>query len=139
MQDLEQVCREIADFHPNILATGVAKDAQFLAYHFKERVWVPKPERLTVMLGQAMVLTGLPKSNEDFFGQTQVVIVQHEKMHILLFPSGTKSQATEAAGMHRLVNDDYCIVVVVAAPPFQHEELVNGVLDYLRAVNVCTH
>jgi hypothetical protein len=137
MQRLEQVCREIADFHPNILATGVAKDAQFLAYHFKERVWVPKPDRLTVMLGQAMVLTGLPKFNEDFFGQTQVVTVQHEKMHILLFPTGGKSHATDA-GMHSVIQADSCIVVVVVTPPFQHEELVNRVAEYLRAVNICT-
>jgi hypothetical protein len=91
------------------------------------------------MLGQAMVLTGLPKSNEDFFGQTQVVTVQHEKMHILLFPTEGKPQTTNAAGMKSVVQADSCIVVLVATPPFQHEELVNRVLDYLRAVNVCTH
>ena len=140
MQGLDRICRDIAEFHPNILATGVAKDAEFLAYYFKERVWIPKPERLTVMLGQAMVLVGLPKINEDFFGKTNVVTVQHEKMHILLFPDhresalGEERESTNPA----LLDTDPCIVVVVAMPPFQHEELVSRVLGYLESVNICT-
>jgi hypothetical protein len=137
MDICDKVSREIADFHPNILATGVAKNAEFLAYYFKERMWIPKPERITVMLGQAMVLTGLPELNEDFFGKTRVVTVQHDKVDILLFPNGGESQTTDTQGLHRFVQADPCIVVVVATPPFPHDELVNRVLNYLRTVSIC--
>jgi hypothetical protein len=137
MDICDKVSREIADFHPNILATGVAKDAEFLAYYFKERVWIPKPERITVMLGQAMVLTGLPELNENFFGKTRVVTVQHDNVKILLFPNDGESQTTDMQGLHRLVQADPCIVVVVATPPFPHDELVSRVLDYLRTVSIC--
>ena len=136
MHIFDKVCRDVAEFHPNILATGVAKDAEFLAYYFKEKVWVPKPERLTVMLGQAMVLTGLPKLNEDFFGKTRVVNVQHDKMHILLFPAGGKSEMAEGA-TRDVTEADTCIVVVVATPPLQYEELVDRILGYIESVKIC--
>lgn len=133
----DKACKDIAGFHPNILATGVAKDAAFLAHHFKERVWIPKPERLTVMLGQVLLMTGIPELNEDFFGKTRVVTIQHDKMHVLLFPTGGTEKPQES-GIHAIVKDDSCVVVVVIAPPFQHEVLVNRIFDYLKAANICT-
>jgi hypothetical protein len=130
LQLYDKACRDIADFHPNILATGVAKDAAFLAHHFKERTWIPKPDRLTVMLGQVMVMTGIPELNEDFFGKTRVVTIQHDKMHVLLFPAGRPEREDNG-------KDDSCVIVVVVMPPFQHEELVDRILGYLRMANIC--
>ena len=136
MQLYDKACRDIAGFHPNILATGVAKDAAFLAHHFKERTWIPKPDRLTVMLGQVMVMTGIPELNEDFFGKTRVVTVQHDKMHVLLFPTAGRPEQQDS-GIHAIVKDESCVIVVVVTPPFQHEELVDRILGYLKAANMC--
>jgi hypothetical protein len=133
----DEVCKEIADFHPNILVAGVAKDAQFVASHFKELVWKPKSDRLRVMLGQTIVMTDIPRLNEDFFGKFRVVTVQHDNLHVLMFPLTRKPNTLDAAGMVSEVQVDECVLVLVVKPPFNHQELVSKVLMYLEATNIC--
>jgi hypothetical protein len=138
----DQACREIADFHPNLLVAGITKDAEFVASYFKKLVWKPKPERLRVMLGQMILMTGIPKLNEDFFGKIRVVTAQHDNLHVLMFPLTTtmKHGATHrAAGTVNGLQGGECILVVVIMPPFNHQELVCKILNYLEATNFNMH
>lgn len=140
-QQYDEVCKHIANMHPNILATGVAQNAKFIGSFFKELVWKPKPDRISVMLGQAMLMTGISETNEDFFGKTRVIAVQHDNLHVFMFPvDGRERTPTikDGDGRPKLdAIDSCCIVVMVIMPPYDHEELVGRVLDYLTAANIC--
>lgn len=139
MSVYEKVCEDIAGFHEHILAVGVVKDAGFLASRFRELVFKPKAERLSVMLGQAQLMTSIPQTNEDFFGKTRMVMVLHDNLHSFMFPIShdkRKERLTTTGLAHDLAG---CVLTLILMPPYNNDEIVTRVLDYLNGVNLCTH
>jgi hypothetical protein len=123
-------CKDVAELHPRILATGLSADGILLASYFKELVYKPKPERLIMMLMQAQLMVSIPDVNKDFFGKVQYTMVSHDQLHIFVFPLD-KLQCEQGA--------DFPILVMVVMPPYDHNDLIQKTLRHLQKTKLCSN
>jgi hypothetical protein len=127
-----RICKDIADLQPNILVTGITKGGTFLASHFKELVFQPKPDRLTTMLAQAQLMIGIPNTNKDFFGKVRFTMVCHDELHVFIFPLDSHYGEGQE-------ESDCCILIMVVMPPYDHTDLVQKTLGYIHNSTLCSH
>jgi hypothetical protein len=116
-----KMCNDVLGIDANILVTGVVQDGRLVVSRFKPLVPQLNHERMAIVLTQAILLTSIPKTNEDVFGKVRFTMVHHDMLHTFMFPL----PACEDKG------GNFPPVFVMAARPPYHLELGSKVLGYL--------
>lgn len=114
-----QICKEIANLHHYIYATGIIDKQKLRARYSKiHENWDPNDERVQMMLAQPEVLLSMSKTNECFFGALQYIIVCFEDSDIIYFPA--------------TIHGTSKILYIRVKRTFRGEEMIKRVYDYLK-------
>jgi hypothetical protein len=120
MDDGLAICKEVASFHKNILGTGVIENGELTASYVKPNVPFPNEIKLKKILLQSHFITALAKSNEDYFGELDYVMIRWENSDIFL---------------HVL---DYSVPKLFAfriVASYNHERLLKKISSYLKKID----
>lgn len=114
------ICKEVASFHKNILGTGIIKNGELIASYVKPNVPFPNEIKLKKILLQSHFITALAKSNEDYFGKLDYVMIRWQNSDVFLF------------ALDHSVPELFAFRIVA---PYNHERLIRKVSDYFNKAN----
>lgn len=80
------VCGMIMDLSESILGNAIITDGKIIEMCRTERLPMPDEARLKNMMVQGVVMTAIPKTNEDYFGTFRILTINHEFMDVVLIP-----------------------------------------------------
>jgi hypothetical protein len=115
----QEICKEIANLHDNILAAGVIENQRLVARYSKVDV-LPHPdeERIRLMFAQPEVLLSICKTTEDYFVTVHYLIICFENSDQIFFPHSADGESR--------------IFYVRTKRNFRGEEIIQKVYDYLE-------
>jgi hypothetical protein len=101
----------IMDLSESILGNAIISDGKIIEMCRTERLPMPEEERLKNMMIQGVVMTAIPKTNEDYFGEFRTITITHEFMDVVLIPLEDKETVS------------YLCVLMKA--PYEGEEIMS--------------
>ncbi|MEM3161120.1 MAG: hypothetical protein QXJ74_10090 [Nitrososphaera sp.] len=85
--DYSRLCEEISQIR-DVIAAFVVDKGLLVALAAKPGAQAPDKERLFKILLQIHIMASIPKTNEDFAGPTEYVILQHSNMRVTIIHIG---------------------------------------------------
>jgi hypothetical protein len=79
-------CGMIMDLSRSILGSAIVRDGEILELCRTDALPLPDQARLTRMMIQGVVIMAIPKSNEDYFGEFRLMMINHGFMDLILMP-----------------------------------------------------
>jgi DNA-binding LytR/AlgR family response regulator len=112
-----EICKEVAGLHGSILNAGIVERGVPIAMHSKPDAPLPRQDRLERTFAQAEIAIRVFQTNQDNFGKTHYIMAHNDSSDLFFFPI--------------VINGRDMILLVRAATPYFHEELVGKVRDYI--------
>ena len=120
--DGDQICKEIANIHENILGAGIIEKGLPLALHVRPDMPMPRQDRFEVMLGQTEIIMSIFETNEDYFGKFHYLMAHNDSSDLFFFPVA--------------INGRRMVLVIRVLGPYSHEEVVGKVRQYVGKLRI---
>lgn len=108
-----QICKEIVGLHDGIIGAEIAEKGATVAAHAKSGSF-PKLERLLV---QTELYISILQASQEQFGRPHYIMAHNDGIDLYFFPV--------------IINGRKMILVVRVAVPYEHEQLVGKVREYI--------
>lgn len=114
-----ELCEGVCALHENIMGAAVLQQGVAIAGFSKPVTPLPNEERLKAIFFQTEIIAAIHRSNQDFYGPLLFFTVHFEGSDVLAFP--LENHVGEKT-----------ILAFKISPPYNHDELVAKVLDYIK-------
>jgi hypothetical protein len=108
-----QICKEIVGLHDGIVGAEIAEKGATVAAHAKSGSF-PKLERLLV---QTELYISILQMGQEQLGRPHYLMAHNDNIDLYFFPV--------------IINGRKMILVVRVAVPYEHDQLVNKVREYI--------
>ena len=119
--DGTQICREIADLHDSIVGTEIVEKGVTIAAHVKSGT-LTKLEKLFI---QTEFYMNVLSTNAEHLGRPHYLLAHNDSTDLFFFPI--------------VVNGRKMILVVRASVPYNHEEIINKMREYIGRLRLGYH
>jgi hypothetical protein len=113
----QEISKEIANLHDNILAAGVLENQQLVGRYIKDNLPQPDEERLRLAFARPEIIFGILNTDHDYLGAVRYLIVSFEKYDLILFRHSAERESR--------------ILYVRTKRNFRGEEILQKIYDYL--------
>jgi hypothetical protein len=106
-----ELCKTVAGLHGSIEVSIILSKGKLVASHLKSGGPAPDEDEFRSMISQIETIIRTTKINEDKFGEVGFIAIHYKYIDGLFFPL-----------------NDHDALIVGAIPPYDHDDLVNGIL-----------
>ena len=114
----QEICKEIANLHDNILAAGIIENQQLVGRYIKDNFPQPDEERLRLMFARPEVIFTILNADSDYVGPVRYLIISSEKFDFIVFRYGADRESR--------------FFYVRTKRNFRGEEILQKIYDYLE-------
>jgi hypothetical protein len=114
----QEICKEIAYLHDNILAAGVVENQQLVGRYIKDNLPQPDEERLRLTFARPEIVFSILSTDDDYFGPVRYLIISSEKFDFIVFRYGVDRESR--------------LFYVRTKRNFRGEEILQKIYDYLE-------
>jgi hypothetical protein len=114
-----QICKDIVGLHENITTAEIAEKGSTIAIYTKERSNMPKLDRLLV---QTELYFSILQAGQEQLGKPYYILVHNDSIDLLFFQI--------------VVNGRKMILVVSIIVPYEHEQTINKIREYIGSIRL---
>lgn len=109
-----QICKEIAGLHEGIVTAEIAEKGTTIAIYTKKAENIPKLERLLI---QTELYFSILQADQEHLGKPYYVLAHNDNIDLFFFQV--------------IVNGRKMILVVSITVPYEYEQIVNKIREYI--------
>lgn len=115
-----ELCQSVCKLDKNILGSALIEGGKMVAGFSKPGVPIPNEERFKHILFQLEIISGIHRSNEDFYGALRYHTVHYSDSSLFMFTIDKYGSEKQAILAFKIVR------------PYNHDEVASKVEDYLK-------
>lgn len=115
-----ELCQGVCKLDRNILGSALIEKGKMIAGFSKPGVPIPNEERFKYILFQIEIISGIHRSNEDFYGTLRYHTVHYTNSSLFMFP------------IDRYGAEKQEILAFKIVQPYNHDEVASKVEEYLK-------